>query len=85
MHWLYLLIGLGAMTVAFMVTQIWLLLILILVSLVFVLWAAHAWYVERVGMQNHDLSNLIDSVELDQLRERAQARQSSHSTSTDDP
>ena len=84
MHWLYLLIGLGAMTIAFMVPQIWVLLSLIVVSLVFVLLAAHAWYVGRVGTQNHDLSSLIDAVELDQLRARAQARQSNHSTSADD-
>ena len=55
MRWLYLLIGLGAMTVAFFVPQIWVLLLLIVVSLVFILLAAHAWYVERVGTQNHDL------------------------------
>ena len=84
MRWLYLLIGLGAMTVAFFVPQIWVLLLFIVVSFVFILLAAHAWYVERIGTQNHDLSGLIDSVELNQLRERAQERRHSNLSQTDE-
>lgn len=74
MHWLYLLLALGALWLAMTTAHGWLLFVALLASLVlFVAWM-RGWYLERVGGQQRDESAMIDPLELRRLREQAEAR-----------
>lgn len=74
MHWLFLLLALGALAVALKTSSVALMLACLLVSLgLFVAWVM-GWYAARVGSNARDESQMIDPVELRRLREIAEAR-----------
>ncbi len=74
MHWLYLLLALGALVLAITTVHGWLLGLSLLAALaLFVAWI-RGWYLERVGDRQRDESAMIDPVELRRLRELAEAR-----------
>jgi hypothetical protein len=74
MPWLYLLVALAALAVAFKTTSVAVLMLCLLVALV----AMFAWVMgllaRRVGSRSRDAAMLIDPVELHRLREQAEAR-----------
>lgn len=74
MHWLYLLLALGALVLAFTTSQTWLLALCLLAALALMLKWIAAWYAYRVGDGEPDVAAIIDPQELRQLRERAEAR-----------
>ncbi len=74
MHWLYLLLALGALLLAFTTSQTWLLALCLLAALALMLKWIMAWYAYRLGDGEPDISSIIDPQELRQLRERAEAR-----------
>ena len=74
MHWLFLLLALGALWLAISTAHAWLMVLALLASLaLFVAWM-RGWYLDRVGGPQRDESAIIDPLELRQLREQAQAR-----------
>ncbi|MET0582063.1 MAG: hypothetical protein ABWZ08_08835 [Pseudoxanthomonas sp.] len=74
MHWLFLLLALGALGIAFKTSSMVLMLVCLLASLgLFVAWIV-GWYAVRVGSNSRDESQMIDPVELRRLREIAEAR-----------
>jgi hypothetical protein len=74
MHWLFLLLALGALAVALKTSSAALMLVCLLASLgLFVAWVM-GWYAARVGSNARDESQMIDPVELRRLREIAEAR-----------
>ena len=74
MHWLFLLLALGALAVALKTSSLVLMAVCLLASLgLFVAWVM-GWYAERVGSTRRDESEMIDPVELRRLREIAEAR-----------
>lgn len=74
MHWLYLLLALGALLLAFTTSQVWLLAVCLLAALALMLKWITAWYAYRLGDGEPDVASIIDPNELRQLRERAEAR-----------
>lgn len=74
MPWLFLLVALGALAVAFMTTSGALMALCLLVAL----GGLVAWVMglvsQRVGSQSRDESMMLDPVELRRLREEADAR-----------
>ena len=74
MHWLYLLLALVALAVAFKTTSVAVLMVSLLMALGFLL----AWVLKllaaRVDRQTRDSSMILDPVELRRLREQADAR-----------
>ena len=74
MHWLFLLLALGALAVALKTSSLLLMAVCLLASLgLFVAWIM-TWYAVRVGSTRRDETQMIDPVELRRLRELAQAR-----------
>ena len=74
MHWLYLLLALGALLLAITTVHSWLLLLSLLAALVlFVAWA-RGLYLDRAGGTGGDETAMIDPLELRRLRELAEAR-----------
>lgn len=74
MHWLFLLLALGALAVALKTSSMALMLLCLLASLgLFVAWIM-GWYAVRAGSNARDESHMIDPVELRRLREIAEAR-----------
>jgi hypothetical protein len=74
MHWLFLLMAVGALFVGFTVTSTPLMVVSLLASLaLFVVWIM-GWYARRVGESSQDPSMMIDPAELRRLREIAEAR-----------
>ena len=74
MHWLFLLLALGALVVALKTSSVALMLVCLLASLgLFVAWIM-GWYAARVGSNARDESHMIDPTELRRLREIAEAR-----------
>ncbi|MDR0184455.1 hypothetical protein [Lysobacter arvi] len=74
MHWLYLLLALAALAVAFKTTSVAVLMVCLLGALGFFL----AWVLKllaaRVDSQTRDSSLILDPAELRRLREQADAR-----------
>lgn len=74
MHWLYLLLALVALAVAFKTTSVAVLMVCLLAALGFGL----AWVLKllaaRVDSQTRDSTLILDPVELRRLREQAEAR-----------
>jgi len=74
MHWLYLLLALAALAVAFKTTSVAILMVSLLAALGFLI----AWVLKllaaRVDGQTRDSSLILDPVELRRLREQAEAR-----------
>ena len=85
MHWLFLLIAIGALICAFVSGPTWLMVLCLLVSLVlFVAWAM-GLYAARIGDSSRDESQMIDPVELRRLREIAEARKAGLQSSAEPP
>ncbi len=74
MHWLFLLLGLGAMALALKTPSNAVMGFSLLAALVlFVLWLA-GLYSARMAGRSRDVSAMIDPAELRRLREQAEAR-----------
>ena len=74
MHWLFLLLGLGAMALALKTPSSAVMGFSLLAALVlFVLWLA-GLYSARMAGRSRDVSAMIDPAELRRLRELAEAR-----------
>jgi hypothetical protein len=85
MHWLFLLIAIGALIGAFVSGPTWLIVLCLLVSLVlFVAWAM-GLYAARIGDSSRDESQMIDPVELRRLRGIAEARKAGLQSSAEPP
>lgn len=80
MQWLYLLLALVALAVAFKTTSVAVLMVSLLAALGFFL----AWVLKllatRVDSQTRDASLILDPVELRRLREQAEARRTAAGT-----
>jgi len=74
MPWLFLLLALGAIVVAFTTTSVPLAAIALLLSLVFVVIGVMGLLAQRVGSQSRNEAMMVDPVELRRLREQAEAR-----------
>lgn len=74
MHWLYLLLALGALTVALTTVHDALMLLSLLASVGLAFAWLRGWYLDRVGDSARDETAMIDPVELRRLRELAAAR-----------
>ncbi|MCC4619661.1 hypothetical protein ACI6Q5_13265 [Xanthomonas codiaei] len=74
MHWLFLLMALGALVLAFSTPHVWLLVVSLLVALVLLLLWTRGWFASRMGDTQRDTSSMIDPAELRRLREVAEAR-----------
>jgi hypothetical protein len=85
MHWLYLLLALAALAVAFKTTSVAVLMVSLLVGLGFLL----AWVLKllaaRVDSQTRDSSLILDPVEMRRLREQAEARRAAAGTPPTQP
>ncbi len=85
MHWLFLLLALGALAVALKTSSLILMGICLLASLgLFVAWIM-GWYAARVGSNSRDESMMIDPTELRRLREIAEARKTAAPPSAEPP
>lgn len=73
MHWLFLLLALGALILAFSTPHMWLLVASLLAALALMAAWARGWYVSRMG-EADQTSNIVDPVELHRLRTLAAAR-----------
>lgn len=74
MHWLFLLLAVGAFAVAFTTPHMWLLLTALIAALLLLAGWIRGWYVARMGDVQRDVSTMIDPAELRRLREVAEAR-----------
>ncbi|WP_349656482.1 hypothetical protein [Xanthomonas sp. 10-10] len=74
MHWLFLLMALGALVLAFSTPHVWLLVVSLLVALVLLLLWTRGWFAARMDDTQRDTSSMIDPAELRRLREIAEAR-----------
>lgn len=74
MHWLLLLLAVGALAVALKTSSVGLMAVCLLAALVLlVLWVL-GWYSARIGSRSRDQISMIDPVELRRMREMAEAR-----------
>ena len=74
MPWLYLLVALAALAVAFKTTSVALLMLCLLVAFGAMLAWVMGLLARRVGNRSRDETMMIDPVELHRLREQAEAR-----------
>ena len=74
MHWLLLLLAVGALAVALMATSVGLAAVCVLAALVLLVAWVLGWYSARVGARSRDESAMIDPMEVRRLREQAEAR-----------
>jgi hypothetical protein len=74
MHWLFLLLALGALILGFSTPHMWLLVTSLLAALLLLCLWVRGWYVARMGDVQRDVSMMVDPTELRRLRELAQAR-----------
>lgn len=74
MHWLYLLLAIGALLLALTTRSSAMLALALLAAAGFLLAWAAGWYRERVGDGRRDEMAMIDPAELRRLRELAEAR-----------
>ncbi len=77
MHWLFLLLALGAMGIALQTASLALMLVSLLASLGLFIAFVMGLYADRVGGTARDDSQMIDPAELRRLREVAEARKAS--------
>ncbi|KAF1691282.1 hypothetical protein [Pseudoxanthomonas koreensis] len=85
MHWLYLLLALGAMLLALTTVHGWLLVLSLLAAVALSVAWIRGWYQERIGDNQRDESAMIDPLELRRLRELAEARKREAAAQTRDP
>ncbi|ALS93202.1 hypothetical protein [Xanthomonas oryzae] len=76
MHWLFLLMALGALVLAFSTPHVWLLVVSLLVALLLLLLWTRGWFASRMDDTRRDTRSMIDPAELRRLRELAEARKS---------
>ncbi|MBB5865364.1 hypothetical protein [Xanthomonas sp. 3058] len=74
MHWLFLLMALGALVLAFSTPHVWLLVVSLLVALLLLLLWTRGWFASRMDGTQRATSSMIDPAELRRLREIAEAR-----------
>ena len=84
MHWLFLLMALGALVLAFSTPHVWLLVVSLLVALLLLLLWTRGWFASRMDDTQRDTSNMIDPAELRRLREVAEARKAAALAATRD-
>ncbi|KLD72230.1 MULTISPECIES: hypothetical protein [Xanthomonas] len=84
MHWLFLLMALGALVLAFSTPHVWLLVVSLLVALVLLLLWTRGWFAARMDDTQRDTSSMIDPAELRRLREIAEARKAAALAATRD-
>ena len=82
MPWLFLLLALGAVVIAFTTTSVPLAAIALVLSLVFVVIGVLGLLAQRVGNQSRDDSMMLDPLELKRLREDAEARRAAAGATT---
>ena len=80
MPWLFLLLALGAVVIAFTTTSVPLAAIALLLSLVFVVIGVMGLLAQRVGSQSRSEAMMVDPAELRRLREQADARRAANAT-----
>ena len=85
MHWLFLLLAVGALAVALKTSSMALMVICLLAALGLLLAWIMGWYAARVGSSSRDESHMIDPVELRRLRGIAEARKSGLQTPEETP
>ncbi|MGO3127260.1 MAG: hypothetical protein ACTIJY_04225 [Luteimonas sp.] len=85
MSWLFLLLALGAVVIAFTTTSVPLAAIALVLSLVFVVIGVLGLLAQRVGNQSRSEAMMVDPVELRRLREQADARRAAAGSRVDDP
>ena len=85
MHWLFLLLALGALAVALKTSSVALMVLCLLASLGLLLAWIMGWYAARIGSSSRDESHMIDPVELRRLREIAEARKAGLQSSDEPP
>ncbi len=74
MHWLFLLLALGALVLAFTTPHMWLLVLALLAALPLLLAWVRSWYVQHIGDLQHSGSSVIDPAGLRRLHELAERR-----------
>ncbi|MCM2335722.1 MAG: hypothetical protein NDI66_02945 [Pseudomonas sp.] len=74
MHWLYLLLALAALAVAFKTTSVAVLAVALLAALGLLLAWVLGLLAQRVGSRARDEGLMLDPAELRRLREQAEAR-----------
>ena len=74
MHWLLLLLAVGALAVALTTSSVGLAAVCALAALVLLVAWVLGWYSARVGARSRDESAMIDPMEVRRLREQAEAR-----------
>ena len=74
MHWLYLLLALAALAVAFKTSSVGVLAISLLAALGLLLAFVLSLLAQRVGSRSRDEALMLDPEELRRLREQAEAR-----------
>ncbi|RJU09629.1 hypothetical protein XcmpCFBP7700_18510 [Xanthomonas campestris] len=84
MHWLFLLMALGALVLAFSTPHVWLLVVSLLVALLLLLLWTRGWFASRMGDTQRDTGSMIDPAELRRLRELAEARKAAALTAARD-
>ncbi|WP_115552387.1 hypothetical protein [Xanthomonas arboricola] len=84
MHWLFLLMALGALVLAFTTPHVWLLVVSLLVALLLLLLWTRGWFAARMDDTQRDTSSMIDPAELRRLRELAEARKAAALAATRD-
>ncbi|CAD0297952.1 hypothetical protein [Xanthomonas hortorum] len=84
MHWLFLLMALGALVLAFSTPHVWLLVVSLLVALLLLLLWTRGWFASRMDDTQRDTSSMIDPAELRRLREVAEARKAAALAATRD-
>ena len=85
MPWLFLLLALGAVVIAFTTTSVPLAAIALVLSLVFVVIGVLGLLAQRVGNQSRSEAMMVDPAELRRLREQADARRATAASPVDDP
>lgn len=85
MPWLFLLLALGAVVIAFTTTSVPLAAIALVLSLVFVVIGVLGLLAQRVGSQSRNEAMMVDPAELRRLREQADARRAAAAAAVDDP
>ncbi|WP_394002765.1 hypothetical protein ACF3M1_00060 [Luteimonas sp. WGS1318] len=74
MPWLFLLLALGALFLAFSTTSVPLAAVALLLALVFIVVGVLGLLAQRVGNQSRSEAMMVDPAELRRLREQADAR-----------
>lgn len=85
MPWLFLLLALGAVVIAFTTTSVPLAAIALVLSLVFVVIGVLGLLAQRVGNQSRSEAMMVDPAELRRLREQADARRAAAASPVDEP